>query len=133
MLNFSGFQKKKIKIPLLLLKYAILIFVGILVIRCSKAKPISSKPNVIMYLADDLGWKDIGFNDAKVVKTPYLDKLASEGMVINNAFVASPACAPSRAALLTGLMPARNGAENNHTYPKEGINLLTKKTSTKRV
>ena len=127
MLNFSGFQKKKIKIPLLLLKYAILIFVGVLVIRCSKAKPISSKPNVIMYLADDLGWKDIGFNDAKVVKTPYLDKLASEGIFFKNAYVASPACAPSRAALLTGLMPARNGAENNHTYPKEGINLLTKK------
>ena len=85
-----------------------------------------SKPNIIIYLADDLGWKDIGFNDAKVVKTPHLDKLASEGIFFKNAFVASPACAPSRAALLTGLMPARNGAENNHTYPKEGINLLTK-------
>ena len=78
-------------------------------------------------MADDLGWKDVGFNNAKVVKTPNIDKLASEGMVVNNAFVASPACAPSRAALLTGLMPARNGAENNHTYPKEEINLLTKK------
>ena len=115
MLNFSRFQKKKIKTPLLLLKSAILIFLGILIIRCSNAKPISitSKPNIIIYLADDLGWKDIGFNNAKVVKTPYLDKLASEGIVFKNAFVASPACAPSRAALLTGLMPARNGAENN--------------------
>ena len=41
-----------------------------------------SKPNIIIYLADDLGWKDIGFNNAKVVKTPNLDKLASEGMVV---------------------------------------------------
>ena len=129
MLKISGFQKKIINIPLLLFKSSILIFLGILIIRCSNAKPvsISSKPNIILYLADDLGWKDIGFNGAKVVKTPYLDKLASEGIVFKNAFVASPACAPSRAALLTGLMPARNGAENNHTYPKEGINLLTKK------
>ena len=126
MFKFSGFQKKKIKIPLILFKHVILIFVGILIICCSKALPNSSKPNIIIYLADDLGWKDIGFNNAKIVKTPNIDKLASEGMFLKNAFVASPACAPSRAALLTGLMPARNGAENNHTYPKEGINLLTK-------
>ena len=126
MFKFSGFQRKRIKIPLLLFKHVILIFMGILIICCSKALPNSSKPNIIIYLADDLGWKDIGFNNAKIVKTPNIDKLASEGMFLKNAFVASPACAPSRAALLTGLMPARNGAENNHTYPKEGINLLTK-------
>lgn len=85
------------------------------------------KPNIIIYLADDLGWKDVGFNGAKVVKTPNLDELANEGMVFENAFIASPACAPSRAALLTGLMPARNGAEANHTYPKMGIEVLTKR------
>ena len=84
------------------------------------------KPNIIIYLADDLGWKDVGFNGAKVVKTPNLDAFAQQGMVFDNAFIASPACAPSRAALLTGLMPARNGAENNHTYPKSGIGVLTK-------
>ncbi len=87
----------------------------------------NSKPNIIIYLADDLGWKDVGFNGAKVVKSPNLDKLAKQGMVFEYAFVASPACAPSRAALLTGLMPARNGAEANHTYPKERIGILTKK------
>ena len=103
----------------------LLIFLGIIIKGCNNSLIDISKPNIIIYLADDLGWKDVGFNNAKVVKTPYLDKLASEGMFLKNAFVASPACAPSRAALLTGLMPARNGAENNHTYPKEGINLLT--------
>ena len=86
----------------------------------------NQNPNIIIYLADDLGWKDVGFNGAKVVKTPNLDQLAKEGVVFENAFIASPACAPSRAALLTGLMPARNGAEANHTYPKPGIEVLTK-------
>ncbi|WP_299556386.1 sulfatase [Seonamhaeicola sp.] len=83
-------------------------------------------PNIIIYLADDLGWKDVGFNGTKVVKTPNLDQLARDGMVFDNAFIASPACAPSRAALLTGLMPARNGAEANHTYPKPNIEVLTR-------
>ncbi len=92
----------------------------------SSAKAIAKQPNIIIYLADDLGSKDVGFNKAKVVKTPHLDQLANEGMVFENAFIASPACAPSRGALLTGLMPARNGAEANHTYPKPNIGLLTK-------
>ena len=126
MLNRLRF-KKKVKAILVLLSYPNLLFLGILICSCNTTINNSSKPNIIIYLADDLGWKDVGFNNAKVVKTPNIDKLASEGMVVNNAFVASPACAPSRAALLTGLMPARNGAENNHTYPKEEINLLTKK------
>ena len=120
---FRYLTKKKY---LFLFKYVFLIYFGTYIIACNDNLIDISKPNIVIYLADDLGWKDIGFNDAKVVKTPFLDKLASEGMFLKNAFVASPACAPSRAALLTGLMPARNGAENNHTYPKEGINLLTK-------
>lgn len=92
----------------------------------SSAQTIGKQPNIIIYLSDDLGWKDVGFNGAEVVKTPNLDQLALDGMVFENAFIASPACAPSRAALLTGLMPARNGAEANHTYPKPDIGLLTK-------
>lgn len=102
----------------------IILLLTIVCCFCSTAQ--KHKPNIIIYLADDLGWKDVGFNGAKVVKTPNLDKLAREGMVFDNAFIASPACAPSRAALLTGLMPARNGAEENHTYPKAGIEVLTK-------
>ncbi|MEM7368134.1 MAG: sulfatase [Bacteroidota bacterium] len=87
------------------------------------AQPIP-KPNIIVYLADDLGYLDISVYGAEVVKTPVLQKLSREGMTFTNAFVTSPSCAPSRASLLTGLMPARNGAETNHSFPKEGVPYL---------
>lgn len=86
-----------------------------------------NKPNIVIYLADDQGQTDSSVYGAKVLQTPTVDKLAKAGLTFNNAFIASPACAPSRAALLTGLMPARNGAEANHTYPKSGTVVLTRK------
>ena len=107
----------------------ILALISILIVSlaaCTQKDEKEVLPNIIIYLSDDLGWKDLGFNGAKVVKTPNLDQLVSEGMVFDNAFIASPACAPSRAALLTGLMPARNGAEANHTFPGPEIGILTK-------
>jgi len=82
------------------------------------------KPNMIVYLADDLGYLDVSVYGADVVQTPVLEKLSQEGMIFDNAFIASPSCAPSRAALLTGLMPARNGAEVNHAFPKPDIPYL---------
>ncbi|WP_229683335.1 sulfatase family protein [Echinicola rosea] len=82
------------------------------------------QPNMIVYLSDDLGYLDVSVYGAEVVKTPVLKKLSQEGMTFDNAFVASPSCAPSRAALLTGLMPARNGAEVNHAFPKPEIPYL---------
>ena len=85
-----------------------------------------SKPNIIVYFADDLGYLDVSVYGAEVVQTPVLQKLNTEGITFNNAFVASPSCAPSRAALLTGLMPAQNGAETNHSYPNENIPYLIK-------
>ena len=85
------------------------------------------KPNIVIYLADDQGQLDGAVYGAKVLQTPTAEKLAKAGLTFTNAFIASPACAPSRAALLTGLMPARNGAEANHTYPKSGTVVLTQK------
>lgn len=84
------------------------------------------KPNIVFFIADDAGYLDNSVFGTGEVHTPTMEKLAKEGMRFNNAFIASPACAPSRAALLTGLMPARNGADVNHSYPKENIKVLTK-------
>jgi N-sulfoglucosamine sulfohydrolase len=96
-------------------------FVMCLLASVASAAP----PHLVIYLSDDLGRLDTSVYGATVVRTPNLERLAAAGMAFDRAFVASPACAPSRAALLTGLMPARNGAEANHTYPKPGTAYLT--------
>lgn len=83
-------------------------------------------PNIVFYIADDMGQMDASIYGSGDIKTPTLEKLAAMGMTFDNAFVASPSCAPSRAALLSGLMPARNGAEPNHSYPDPNIPMLTK-------
>lgn len=79
------------------------------------------KPNLVIFIADDHGRLDSTPYGATDVRTPNLERFARAGCLFTHAFVASPSCAPSRAALLTGLMPARNGAEANHTYKKDGI------------
>lgn len=78
-------------------------------------------PDIVVFLADDLSAADVSCYGGTNIKTPAIDQLAAEGMTFDRAFVASPSCAVSRAALLTGLMPARNGAEENHSYPRPDI------------
>ncbi|WP_439571878.1 sulfatase family protein [Sphingomonas sp.] len=82
------------------------------------------QPNIVVFLADDLGYRDTIPGGDRDARTPNLAKLAAEGLSFDQAFVASPACAPSRAALLTGLMPARNGAEANHDKARDDIRKL---------
>ena len=64
-------------------------------------------PNIIFILADDLGVNDLGVYGRKEHRTPHLDRLAAEGLRFTTAYVASPICSPSRAALMTGRAPAR--------------------------
>ena len=70
-------------------------------------------PNVILILADDLGYGDIGSYGCKDIKTPHIDALAADGVRFTNAYVASPICGPSRAGLITGRYPNRFGFELN--------------------
>jgi arylsulfatase A-like enzyme len=63
--------------------------------------------NVVVILADDLGWADVGCYGSKYHKTPHLDKLAAAGTRFTNAYAACPVCSPTRAALMTGQYPAR--------------------------
>lgn len=66
-------------------------------------------PNIILILADDLGWKDAGFMGSNYYETPALDALAASGMSFTNAYANAANCAPSRACLLTGMYAPRHG------------------------
>ncbi|MES2460367.1 MAG: sulfatase-like hydrolase/transferase [Armatimonadota bacterium] len=82
------------------------------------------RPNIVFFIADDHSLRDSSVYGATDVRTPNMQRLSKAGMTFNRAFVASPSCAPSRAALLSGLMPARNGAEPNQVKPRPEIKLL---------
>ncbi len=81
----------------------------------------AAKPDIVVFLTDDQSQLDTSIYGKRGMKTPNAERLAAAGVTFNNAYVASPTCAPSRAALLTGLMPARNGAEPNHARPRPEI------------
>ena len=67
-------------------------------------------PNIVLIVADDLGWRDVGYNFSEI-RTPVIDRLASEGLTLNR-FYAWPSCSPTRAALMTGKSPMRLGIMN---------------------
>lgn len=73
------------------------------VIRSAQAKHNISRPNIILILADDLGYGDLGCYGQKRVRTPYLDAMAAEGMRFTDFYAGATVCVPSRCSLLTGL------------------------------
>jgi arylsulfatase A len=75
----------------------------------SAASQAADRPNVVLIVADDLGWADLGCYGSKYHKTPHLDRLAAEGMRFTQAYASAPVCSPTRAAILTGRHPARLG------------------------
>jgi arylsulfatase A len=82
------------------------------------------KPNVILIVADDLGWADVGFNGRKEWTTPNLDRLARKGIKFNRWYTAAVVCAPSRAALMTGKFTIHNGVSaNNDDLPRSEVTL----------
>jgi arylsulfatase A-like enzyme len=72
----------------------------------------AERPNIVLIMADDLGWGDTGYNGNKIIKTPHLDKMAAEGLQMNRFYSASAVCSPTRASVLTGRNPNRVGVPN---------------------
>ena len=98
-----------------------LLFLAALMFAALARAEQPGRPDIVIFLADDLGQLDSAPYGGTDIRTPQLAALAAAGLTFDRAYVASPSCAPSRAALLTGLMPARNGAESNHARPRAEI------------
>jgi arylsulfatase A-like enzyme len=91
----------------------------------------AARPNILVILADDLGYRDLGCQGAPDIPTPHIDSLAENGVRFTSGYVTSPICSPSRAGLLTGRSPSCFGHETNWEPGPESANLglpLTEKT-----
>lgn len=80
-------------------------------------------PNIVVIMADDLGWRDLHGYGNDQVDTPHLDQLAKEGMKFTQAYAAAPVCTPTRAAMMTGQSPARLGITNHAPGNPDGFAL----------
>ena len=89
--------------------------------------PSDPKPNLIVIMADDLGYADVGFNGCVDIPTPHIDSIASRGVKCTSGYVAYAVCGPSRAGFITGRYPQRFGFERNPQYkpddPQMGLPL----------
>ena len=90
--------------------YAALLL-AVLLSACSSEQ--SARPNVVVFLVDDLGYMDIGANNPNsFYETPHIDGLAKSGMLFTDGYAANPVCSPTRYALMTGKHPTRVDATN---------------------
>lgn len=80
----------------------------------------AQRPNIVILLADDLGYADVGFQGLKDVRTPHIDSVAASGVRFTNGYVSGPYCSPTRAGLLTGRYQTRFGHEFNPGGRSEG-------------
>lgn len=108
------------------------ILFGIFLFTALKAS--AEKPNVVLFLVDDMGWMDSGVYGSKYYETPNIDRFAKRGMRFTRAY-ASPLCSPSRASILSGKHPTRHGilTASGHLPPQpEGHNFMPEKVSPNR-
>lgn len=81
-------------------------------------------PNLLLFMADDMTYTDLGCYGNPDVKTPSIDRLASEGVRFTRCYNSAPTCSPLRQSLFTGIYPVRNGAHPNHSRVYEGVKSL---------
>lgn len=92
-----------------------LLSLSAMLLLAAAAAAADERPNVIIFLADDLGWNDVGYHGGEI-PTPAIDRLAREGVRLERFYVA-PICSPTRAALLTGRDPMRLGIAYDQIHP----------------
>jgi len=91
----------------------VLALCALLALTSGRALAADRPPNIVMILADDLGYGDVGFNGRKEWATPNIDRLAKEGTILRRFYTSSVVCAPARAALMTGRAGIHNGVTGN--------------------
>ncbi len=91
----------------------IVLFLSILINSCSISPETLTQPNIVIIFCDDLGYGDLGTFGHPTIRTPNLDQMAEEGQKWTNFYVGASVCTPSRAALITGRLPIRNGMCGN--------------------
>lgn len=103
-----------------------LIFIGALMMVAFSASSAETKqPNIVLIIADDLGYKDLGYMGNQYIRTPNIDKLATQSMDFTNAYAACTVCLPTRSSLMTGKNPTSLGINSLHDrLPKDGIKML---------
>jgi len=81
--------------------------VVVVLLVCPRGSAAEERPNVVLFLIDDLGWMDLGCQGSTYYKTPNIDRLAARGVRFTNAYAACAVCTPTRASVMTGKYPAR--------------------------
>src|SRR5688500_13782215 len=99
--------------------HCLLIALPILTAAGPSAAADPRKPNILIIVADDMGYADIGVHGCKDIPTPNIDSIAKSGVRCTNGYVSGPYCSPTRAGLLTGLYQQRFGHEFNPGAPAE--------------
>lgn len=84
----------------------------------------ADRPNIVLFICDDMSWNDAACYGSPDAKTPNIDKLATQGMRFNYCFTSTAMCAPTRQQLYTGVWPVRNGAYPNHSKVRKGTRSL---------
>jgi len=87
--------------------------VKLLLLFLSASLAFGKAPNIVMILADDMGYGDLGCTGSTTIKTPHIDSIAGDGVLCTQGYVPSSVCSPSRAGILTGRDPRRFGYEGN--------------------
>ncbi len=100
-----------------------LLFVALSILHLSAGAQSYDKPNMIVIFVDELRWDGLSITGHPFVETPHIDRLAREGMLMENSFVVTPLCGPSRGSLMTGQYAHTNGSYKNQA-PKGHTKLL---------
>src|SRR5438105_3708031 len=104
------------------LRYIFTLFAAVVMSQIALGADLTSRPNIIFILIDDLRWDEV---DYPFVKVPNIQRIAREGVRFRNAFVTTPLCSPSRASYLTGQYAHKHGITDNRDHSPRSHELVT--------